>query len=208
LRILIAEDDFTSRNILSGMLRKFGHEIMETQNGFTAFQRLLAEDSPRLAILDWMMPDLDGVELCRRLRAAHLARPLYLILLTKRDEKKDIVEGLRAGADDYLTKPFDPDELRARIDVGIRMTTLQGQLADKVRELSDAISQIKTLRGIIPICSHCKKIRDDEGYWNQVDSYIRKHSDAQFSHGICPDCLHLLYPEIADQMEKDGGEGE
>jgi len=204
LRILIAEDDFTSRNILAGMLRKFGHEVVETQNGLAAFQTLLAEDAPRIAVLDWMMPDLDGVELCRRLRGVHLARPLYLILLTKRDEKKDIVEGLRAGADDYLTKPFDPDELRARIDVGVRMTALQGQLADKVCELSDALAHIKTLRGIIPICSHCKKIRDDTGYWNQVDAYIRKHSDAQFSHGICPDCLHLLYPEIADQVEEDG----
>ena len=207
MRILIAEDDFTSRSILSGMLRKFGHEVAETCDGLAALAALTAPDGPSLAVLDWMMPGLDGVELCRRLREVERARPLYLILLTKRDEKRDIVEGLHAGADDYLTKPFDPEELRARIDVGIRVISLQSQLEDKVKELSDALSHIKTLRGIVPICSNCKKIRDDQGYWNQVDAYICKHSEAEFSHGICPECLHALYPDNADQMDADG-EGE
>jgi phosphoserine phosphatase RsbU/P len=206
LRVLIAEDDFTSRNILSGMLKKFGHEVVETTDGLVALEALRADDGPLLAVLDWMMPGIDGVEVCRRLREARLDRPRYLILLTKRDEKRDIVEGLGAGADDYLTKPFDPEELRARIDVGIRMTALQGQLADKIRELRDAISHIKTLRGIVPICSHCKKIRDDQGYWNQVDAYVRKHSEAEFSHGICPDCLRLLYPDIADRLDLEDEE--
>jgi sigma-B regulation protein RsbU (phosphoserine phosphatase) len=104
---------------------------------------------------------------------------------------------LEAGADDYLTKPFDPQELRARIKVGERILGLQTSLAERVTELEDALSRVKQLQGLLPICSYCKKIRDDQNYWEQVESYISKHTEAQFSHGICPDCYaQFVTPDI------------
>ena len=114
---------------------------------------------------------------------------MYLILLTSRDSRADVVAGLNAGADDYLVKPFDPDELRARLQVGVRVLRLQERLADRVAELETAVSTVKRLQGLIPICSYCKRIRSEGNDWEQLESYISEHSDAQFSHGICPPCL-------------------
>ena len=122
-------------------------------------------------------------------------RQPYIIILTIKGEKVDIITGLEAGANDYLAKPFDPGELHARVEVGRRMVEMQDTLASKIGELRRALDQIKTLRGIIPICASCKKIRDDNGYWKQVEVYIRDHSEAEFSHGICPECVKELYPK-------------
>lgn len=196
MRILIAEDDLTSRAILKGMLEKFGHVVVVTVNGEEALRVMLQPDAPKLAILDWMMPQMDGREVVRRVRAIQSPEsPPYLIFLTAKAEKADIIAGLDAGANDYLSKPFDVGELRARIEVAKRMIETQEQLAAKVRELSQALEQIKTLQGILPICSFCKKIRNDQGYWDQVESYIARHSDAHFSHSICPECMKRHYPE-------------
>lgn len=142
-----------------------------------------------------MMPDMDGVEVCRKVRTIATTEPPYLIVLTTRDERKDIVQGLRAGANDYVTKPFDTDELRARIEVGRRVVELQSALADRVTDLQAALKRIKTLRGLVPICSQCKKIRDDQGYWQQLEVYVREHSQAEFSHGFCPECLDAYRAE-------------
>jgi len=195
MRILIAEDDFTSRTVLTGLLKKSGHDVIATVNGREAWDTLGKSDAPQLVILDWMMPEMDGVEVIRMLRAEQKDRLVYIILLTSKGEKSDIVTGLEAGADDYLAKPFDPSELRARVEVGRRMIEMQDILSAKMAELSQAFDQIKTLRGIIPICAGCKKIRDDQGYWNQVEVYVRDHTEAKFSHGLCPECLERLYPE-------------
>jgi phosphoserine phosphatase RsbU/P len=195
MRILIAEDDVTSRKVLVGVLTRSGDDVVETVDGAAAWAVLQQPAAPRLAILDWMMPELDGVEVVRRVRARASATPPYLILLTTRGETADIIAGLAAGADDYLTKPWDAGELRARVAVGRRLVETQGALAATVEELRQALAQITTLRGILPICAHCKKIRDDQGYWSQVETYISRHSDAQFSHSICPACMTLLYPE-------------
>lgn len=203
MRILIADDDPISRRILGAMLAKGGHEVVEAADGARALEALGAPDAPRLAIVDWMMPVMDGLETCRRVRALKLERQPYLIMLTSRGETCDIIAGLQAGANDYLAKPYDPGELRARVEVGRRVTAIEDQLAERVRELSDAIEQIKTLRGILPICSNCKRIRDDQGYWNQVECYIHSHSEAEFSHGICPDCIRKLYPQFADDLLRD-----
>ena len=115
-------------------------------------------------------------------------------MLTAKDGKTDVIAGLDAGANDYLAKPFDAGELRARVEVGRRMVELQAQLAESVSELQTALEHVKTLRGIVPICAHCKKIRDDQGYWSQVEVYVRDHSEAEFSHGICPECIKRFYP--------------
>jgi len=196
VRILIAEDDLTSRTILAALLAKGGHEVVAACDGAQAWEALQQADAPRLAILDWMMPGMDGIEICQRLRATQAGQQRYLIMLTARSSKRDTAEGLRAGADDYLSKPFDPDELCARVEVGCRILALQDQLAGKVRELQEALAQIKTLRGIVPICASCKKIRDDQGYWNQVEAYVSRHSEARFSHGLCPECSAKLFPEL------------
>jgi CheY-like chemotaxis protein len=200
LRILIAEDDPTSRRLLEKALEKWGHEAVVTENGRDALDGLLAEGAPGLAVLDWMMPDLDGLEVCRRVREARSALPCYLILLTARTQKSDIVAGLAAGANDYVTKPFDMGELRARISVGERVIGLETTLRARVRELEEAQGHIRELQGMLPICSHCRAIRDDGGFWRRVDVYLQEHSDLEFSHGLCPKCRDELYPELAERM--------
>lgn len=199
MRILIAEDDLISRNILQAVLLKFGHEVVPVSDGKQALEALGKPDAPRLAILDWMMPEMDGVEVCRGIRQAGGAAPAYLILLTARDDEKSIVEGLDAGANDYLTKPYRNDELRARVGVGQRMLELQDSLSVKIEELGQALEQVRMLRGIIPICASCKKIRDDKGFWNQVEAYVQTHSEAEFSHSICPECMRTLYPDLCTE---------
>ena len=207
MRILIADDDLTSRTVLTSVLQKLDYDVTALPDSQSAWEALQQNDAPRLVILDWLMPGIDGVELCRRIRSRETDQPPYLILLTTRAEKKDISKGLNSGANDYLTKPFDLSELRARLAVGARMIALQDRLFGKILELRDALEQIKTLRGIVPICSSCKKIRDDKGYWSQVEAYISRHSDATFSHGICPDCLHRLYPEFANELDEPESPG-
>jgi DNA-binding response OmpR family regulator len=151
MRILIAEDDPVSRLLLETHLRKWGHEPLIATNGADAWASLQAGDPPRLAILDWMMPEIDGVEICRRARARSAAPPLYIILLTARAARADTVEGLGAGADDYVTKPFDSNELRARVGVGVRVAELQGELAKRIAELELALAHVDRLQGILPI---------------------------------------------------------
>lgn len=126
--------------------------------------------------------------MCRRVR--ELARPIppYLILLTAMDRTEDIVAGLQAGADDYIAKPFAPDELRARVQVGARVVALQHGLAARVKALEEALAQVNRLQGLLPICAWCKKVRNDQNYWQQVEIYVAERTDARFSHGICPEC--------------------
>jgi PleD family two-component response regulator len=195
MQILIADDDITSRRILAAVLAKSGYEVVETANGSQAWAVMQRSDSPRLVILDWMMPEMDGLEVLRLVRTQKRDKSPYILLLTSRDEKADIISGLAAGADDYLSKPFDPGELKARVDVGRRMVEMQDALTQKIEELSWALAEIKTLHGIIPICTCCKKIRDDQGFWTQVEIYVRNHSEAEFSHSLCPGCMKKLYPE-------------
>jgi len=154
MRILIAEDDPTSRLVLERTLRRWGHEVIATSGGDDAWAALGGADAPRLAILDWMMPDLDGVEVCRRVRALDRESLTYVILLTALGRKEDVVAGLEAGADDYVTKPFDQDELRARIRVGERLIEFHDQVVSlkealRVQALHDALTGILNRRAII-----------------------------------------------------------
>jgi sigma-B regulation protein RsbU (phosphoserine phosphatase) len=200
VKILIAGDDPVSRIILNRTLQSWGHEVVVVTDGAMAWEILQGEYAPPLAILDWMMPGLDGVEVCRRVRALGRSEPTYIILLTAKHQKTDIVAGLDSGANDYVTKPFDQRELQARLRVGERMTLLQRELADRVRLLEEALGQINQLQGLLPICSYCKSIRDDQNYWHNLDCYFSKHSEVQFSHGICPDCYRdVVAPQLAAQ---------
>ena len=187
MRILIAEDDPVSRCFLEVALSKWDYEVISTRDGNEAWETFQSE-TPPIAILDWMMPGLDGAEVCRRIRTVKTAFAPYLILLTAKSEKGDVVAGLEAGADDYITKPFNRQELRARLEVGLRIGELQKNLAARIGELENALSRVKQLQGLLPICSYCKKIRSDHDYWEQVDTYITKHSEVAFSHSICPAC--------------------
>jgi phosphoserine phosphatase RsbU/P len=206
MRALIADDDRIATEILSSALRRMNLDVMVANDGGAAWDLLAAGGGPSLAIIDWMMPTVDGLELCRRIRQDAAHAHMYVILLTGRDERKDIVAGLDAGADDYIVKPFDPDELRARVQVGIRVLALQERLADHIGELQRALARVKRLQGLLPICSYCKRIRGDDQYWQQVEGYIAQHSDAQFSHGICPTCYATVSAEI-DEMSRKRGQG-
>jgi phosphoserine phosphatase RsbU/P len=193
MRLLIAEDDPTSRLMLATVLRKAGHEVVPAADGAEAWAILQRSDAPRLAILDWMMPEMDGLEVCRRVRARETDVPPYVLMLTTKGEKSDIIAGLAAGANDYLPKPFDAGELRARVEVGRRMVDLETRLVLQAAELRSALDHIRSLEGVLPICMHCKRIRDDQGGWSQVETYVASHSEATFSHGICPTCLIAHY---------------
>ncbi len=203
MRILIAEDDNTSRLVLESVLRKAGHEVISTTDGAMALKELQKPEAPRLAILDWMMPEMDGIDVCRRVRAMDKGERVYILMLTALGNKSDIVSGLDAGANDYLTKPFNNEELRARIRVGRRVLELQEALSVRVAELEEALHQVKTLQGIIPICMHCHKIRNDEESWLRMERYVEDHSNAQFSHSICPECMEKYYPADDEELEEE-----
>ncbi len=194
MRVLIAEDDKTSRKLIEATLARDGYEVISASDGDEAWERLHDEDAPRLAILDWMMPGRDGIEICRNLRQETRASYVYLLLVTTRTRTEDIIQGLDAGADDYLTKPYDPQELRCRIQSGVRILRLEEAFAGKVKELSVALSHVKQLQGLLPICMFCKKIRDDSDTWHRLETYIERNSEALFSHSLCGDCRLQHYP--------------
>jgi phosphoserine phosphatase RsbU/P len=197
VRVIIAEDDAVSRKILETLLRRWGHEVTTTQDGEAAWNVLQKPEAPSLAILDIMMPGIDGLELCRRLRQSPNTIPPYIILLTATHGVREIVKGMEAGANDYLTKPYDIEELRVRVQVGARIVELQTSLAERVAQLETALAQVKQLEGILPICSYCKKIRNDLDCWQHVETYVTNHSQAEFSHGICPACYeNTVKPQL------------
>jgi phosphoserine phosphatase RsbU/P len=196
MKILIAEDESVSRRMLEATVSKWGYEVSLACDGNEAWQQLQHPASPPLLILDWQMPGIDGIDLCRRIRERRELSSLYVILLTSRDTKKDLVHGLEAGADDYVTKPFDPEELRARLHVGTRVIGLQHALAERVEELEAALYREKQLQGLLPICCYCKKIRDDSNYWHQVEAYMAQHAQVQFSHSVCPECTEKFKKDM------------
>ena len=194
-RILVADDDIVSRMLLEATLQDLGYEVRVADDGAEALRLLEAKDGPQLAILDWEMPGLSGPEVCRQIRLKRPGQPFYLLLLTVRGGSANVVAGLRSGANDYLTKPFDRDEFAARLSVATSFVALQQTLAARVDELENALRQIRTLGGLLPICAWCKKIRDDKNFWLQVEEYLAQHTDARFTHGICPNCEAKLDAE-------------
>ena len=197
MRILIAEDDPTSRRLLEATLARDGYQVVSATDGDEAWKLLHDEEAPRLAILDWMMPGRDGIEICRQIRRESRSSYVYLLLVTTKTRTEDIIHGLEAGADDYLTKPYDPQELRCRVKSGERLLRLEEALAAKVSELSEALSHVKQLQGLLPICMFCKKIRDDSDTWHRLETYIESKSEALFSHSLCGDCRREHYPQPA-----------
>lgn len=205
MNILIAEDDAVSRRILEETLTNWGYGVTVTKDGLAAWEILQRDDAPMLAILDNMMPGMDGFEVCRRVRELPNAQTPYLLLLTAMSSKDDVVRGIEAGANDYLTKPFHREELRVRVEAGVQMLGLQASLFERVQELEAALGQVKQLQGILPMCSYCRQVRDDQDYWQKVEGYIEDHSDVQFSHGICPDCYIKVEAELNERKDRQSG---
>jgi phosphoserine phosphatase RsbU/P len=212
-KILVVDDIIKNIQLLGSILGKQGYAVSYATDGVKAIEMAACEPFD-LILLDVMMPGMDGFEVCRRLKQQPRTEAIPILFLTAKSEQDDIVRGLQEGAVDYLTKPFNSAELLARVNTHM---TLQKAKADLVRNKAElerknrelerllaenqkALSEIKTLRGILPICSCCKKIRDDEGYWTQIEAYVQAHSLAEFSHSLCMDCAQKLYPDYAHAL--------
>jgi CheY-like chemotaxis protein len=188
MQVLIADDDVVLRRAVRAHLERWGFEVVECADGQEAWAALQQAEPPPLAIVDWNMPGKDGVALCHELRERKPLAGIYVMLLTSNQEKKDVIAGLESGADDYVTKPVHWDELHARLRIGVRLVSLQQALAARVAELQEALSNVRQLSGLLPICAYCKRIRDDKNYWQSVEAYLSQHTETRFSHGICPSC--------------------
>jgi DNA-binding response OmpR family regulator len=191
-RVLLAEDDDDSRRMTSYYLTAWGFTVLQARDGIEAAAILSADDAPAIALVDWMMPGMEGIDVCKILRE-QVDRPyVYVILLTGKTEKAAVAMGLEAGADDYVTKPCDMMELRARLRVGERIVTLERARAAQVIALRETLDQVRKLKELIPICAWCKRVRDDEDYWQSIEEYLHLHTGTDFTHGICPHCLEGL----------------
>jgi len=201
VKLLIADDNTTTRNMLKTLATAWGYTVQAVEDGAAAWEALQAPQAPALLLLDWTMPGLDGLEVCRLIRETPQLQSPYIIILTGHGSSADLLAGLEAGADEYLTKPVNSTELRARLRTGARIVELQQRLGRKVGELEDALRRVQTLQGLLPICSYCKRVRTDSNDWQQVEAYISARSNAQFSHAICPTCYEVhVQPEL-DQLE-------
>ena len=201
LRVLVADDEPVSRTVVGAMLKKAGYEVGFAPDGEQAWQQLAAPSPPQIALLDWEMPGLAGPEVVERIRARGEQAPTYVILLTSRDSSADIVTGLKAGANDFVTKPANEDELIARVNVGARVVELQTALADRVRHLEEALANVKALQTLLPMCAYCKAIRNDQNYWEKVETYFHAHSGVSFSHSYCPTCYDRFVKPQLDALE-------
>lgn len=198
MRVLVAEDDPVQRHLIASALSAWGYAPEVYPSGTEAWEAAQKPGAPNLMILDWMMPGLAGVDVCRRIRRAAPNRVVYIILLTAKQRDENVVEGLGAGADDYIEKPFTPHELEARLRAATRIVRLQMDLELRVEELENALAKVHELEQLLPICSYCKKVRSDGDYWTQVERYFSERTTVRFSHGICPSCYEeKVEPELA-----------
>lgn len=199
MKVLVADDEPVTRLVLGRLFSGWGYEPIVVGDGLAALDVLLAPDAPPLAVLDWMMPGLSGPEVCRLVRQA-AGPPKYLILLTSREDSAAVVTGLTAGANDFVRKPFDEQELRARVSVASRVVAAERQLAERVTELEAALKEVRRLKELLPMCAWCKSIRNDSNYWQRVEDYLAETTGTKFTHGICPSCI--------DKMREEFGSGD
>lgn len=196
MSILIAEDDRMSRRLLVTHLKNWGFRVVSACDGEECLAAFESEADISLAILDWMMPGMEGPEVCRRIKQARGRPFVYVMMLTAMTEKDHIVKALSTGADDYLAKPWNPDELEARVRAGLRIVKLESTLRKKIANLQEALDHVEQLCGILPICAWCHKIRDDSDYWQSVEEYFEAYSNTRFTHSICPDCVKGVQSEV------------
>jgi len=200
--ILVVEDNAVNLLMLKRILERAGYAVVTAETGQQALD-IVGEAQPDMILLDIMMPGMDGYATCERLKAEPSTRDVPVIFISAITQVQDKVRAFGAGGVDYIPKPFQVQEVLARVRAHLEIQDLQQQLrqanaelAAHNQELQEALDQVRTLSGLLPICAGCKKIRDDSGYWEQVEVYVQRHVDVQFSHGLCPDCMVRLYPEI------------
>ncbi len=197
-RVLLADDDEKTRQILTHYLQKWDLTVTTCRDGMEAAALLEKDTAPALALIDWEMPGLEGVEICRRVRGRPGRHPYtYIILVTGRSDKSEIALGLAAGADDYVTKPFDVDELHARLMVGQRVVSLERRLAEHIARLREALDQVGQTQDTLPvcICPVCKQTRDSNARWQPIETYLQEHAGTHSVHETCPTCCAKLQGE-------------
>ena len=199
--ILVVEDSLPSLQAVQNVLTEGGYKVRGATDGRTAMM-IVGAKPPDLILLDVSMPGMDGFEVCQHLKDENDTHDIPVIFITGKDDVVDKMKGFDVGGVDYITKPFQAEDVLARVETHLTIHNLQKRLEEKNRELQEknhqleeAFLNIKTLRGLLPICAYCKNIRDDRGYWQQVEVYIRDHSEAMFSHGICPGCVEKFYQD-------------
>ena len=188
VRVLVAEDDAKTQRALIFLLQRHGYTATVANDGQAALDILTQPDPPTIVLLDWEMPKLNGLDVCRLLRAMPLQRYIYVIMVTARDSAEDLLAAFAAGADDFLGKPADTAQLLARMRSGERVLALEGRLEERIAELQASLELVSQLERLLPICMYCKKVREDGDYWQEIVAYIHEHTGTDFSHGICPDC--------------------
>lgn len=193
--ILVVDDQPANLQVLFTFLKQHGFSVLVADNGHRALKALEKEKKPDLILLDVMMPGMDGFETCRRIKENEAIADIPIIFITALDSTEDKMRGFKAGGLDYITKPFQQAEVLARVKTHIA-------LRQQKLELQQALDEVKQLKGILPICCVCKQIRDDKGYWQQVEQYISEHTDVLFSHGFCPDC-HTKEMAKLDKYRRD-----
>lgn len=197
--ILIVDDTPKNIQVVGNLLKDQNYRITAAQNGREALD-VVGKVAPDLILLDIMMPEMDGYDVCRNLKQDPLLKDIPVIFLTALTESENLVKAFEVGGVDYITKPFNLAELRMRVHTHLELKRARDQEKKLIAELQQALQEVKFLSGLIPICAHCKNIRNDGGFWEKVENYIQSHSAAKFSHGICPDCLRKLYPDLADEV--------
>jgi signal transduction histidine kinase/ligand-binding sensor domain-containing protein/DNA-binding response OmpR family regulator len=190
--VLVVDDEQVVLQVLANQLGQAGYRSLQAASGQEALE-LLEERRPDLVLLDIMMPRISGFEVCRKIRQRYSLDELPVIYLTARSRVEDLVQGFSTGANDFLSKPITREELLSRVRLHLELKRLYENLEELVEKRTD---QLRTVTGLLPICASCKRIRDDEGYWNDLEVYLSAHSDAQLTHGLCHECARRIYPEI------------
>ncbi|MDM8542536.1 response regulator [Desulfococcaceae bacterium HSG9] len=200
-KVIIIDDGPENIRMLIEILKE-DYATIPATSGEAGLAKAMIAPLPDLILLDIMMPGIDGYEVCKRLKAIEQTKDIPVVFITAISEAMDNAKAFSLGAADYITKPFYASTIKARVKnhIKLRKTVLEMDLT--IHQLKGALKEIKTLSGLIPICANCKKIRDDKGYWQQVERYIKKHSDAEFSHSICPDCVSKLYVEFKEVVSE------
>jgi DNA-binding response OmpR family regulator len=208
---ILVTDDTPEILIMSTMLlRKAGYEVLEASTGKDCIDAVRIHH-PDLVVLDVMLPDMTGIQVCRQIKSDKDLEDIFVILASGiQTTSEEQAEGLDTGADGYIVRPISNKEFLARVQAGERIKRAEDALREKEKQqqtlisrLEEALAEIKTLKGCIPICASCKKIRDDKGYWEQLEAYIGKHTDAVFSHGLCPTCAEKARFEMKKLFKKE-----
>lgn len=192
ISVLLVDDQPGNLKVLLELLKEHRFRVYVADSGERALSTL-DNIAPDLILLDVMMPGMNGFETCQRIRQNEKQATIPIIFMTALDDVEDKLAGFEAGGVDYITKPFQRVEVLARIKTHIALRKREQEKEQLIIELEKALAQVKTLRGLLPICCQCKKVRDDKGYWNQLDAYVERHTEANVTHGLCPDCMEKLY---------------